>query len=150
MKATPTIHELADEAATVALGAALVHEIQARYGGNACVWLRGPLGAGKTTLVRGMLIELGHSGAVKSPTFTLLEPYSLNGQDAFHFDLYRIADPEELALVGFDEVIDGRGLKLVEWPEKAATWLPPADVDIELAVVVSETMMRRATVTYRE
>ena len=126
---------LIDEDATTAFGAALLRALQTRYAGNALVWLRGELGAGKTTLVRGILRALGHSGAVKSPTYTLLEPYRYNGQDAFHFDLYRVQDPEELSFVGFDEILDGPGIKLIEWPEKAQSWLPEPQVEVSLEVV---------------
>jgi tRNA threonylcarbamoyladenosine biosynthesis protein TsaE len=125
---------LADETATVNYGIQLCRRILADYEGNALVFLRGQLGAGKTTLVRGLLTTLGHTGAVKSPTYTLLEPYSYNGQDAFHFDLYRVADPQELSFVGFDEIIDGPGIKLIEWPEKAESWLPNPDINITLEV----------------
>ena len=123
---------------TVALGVEIGNELTARYDGNALVWLRGQLGAGKTTLVSGILRACGHSGVVKSPTYTLLEPYALNGQDAYHFDLYRVADPEELAFIGFDEIIDGPGLKLIEWPEHADSWLPEPDVTISLTVELAE------------
>ena len=126
---------LQGEEATVAYGAELMEQIQDRYQGDALIFLHGELGAGKTTLVRGVLRALGHSGPVKSPTYTLLEPYRLNGQDAFHFDLYRVQDPEELSFVGFDEIIDGPGMKLIEWPEKADHWLPKPQIEVWLEVV---------------
>ena len=137
-------HLLADEAATVLMGRELAAHIVDARGGDALVFLHGQLGAGKTTMVRGLLEALGHSGAVKSPTYTLLEPYTCNGQDAFHFDLYRVADPEELAFVGFDEIIDGPGIKLIEWPERADDWLPKAD--IEVTILVNEDFTRTADV----
>ena len=127
--------QIAHEGAMVAWGAVVVEHLVEHYAGRALVFLHGQLGAGKTTLVRGMLQRLGHSGAVKSPTYTLLEPYELETQAVFHFDLYRVNDPDELALVGFDEVIDGPGIKLIEWPEKAENWLPPADVEISIDVL---------------
>ena len=125
---------LIGEAATVAFGEHLGTAL-ASQGGDALIFLHGELGAGKTTLVRGLLRAMGHSAAVKSPTYTLLEPYNLPEQDVYHFDLYRINDPDELALVGFDEIIDGPGLKLVEWPERAAQWLPDPDVEVYLVVI---------------
>lgn len=125
---------LKDEAATVEFGLSLGQRLVQEYDGHALVFLRGQLGAGKTTLVRGVLRAIGHQGAVKSPTYTLLEPYSYNGQDVFHFDLYRIADAEELSFIGFDEIIDSVGIKLIEWPEKAESWLPKAHIDITLEV----------------
>ena len=124
--------DLPGETDTVALGRKLGERLVSDYGGSALVFLRGELGAGKTTLVRGLLSAIGHSGVVKSPTYTLLEPYSYGGQDAYHFDLYRINDPAELAFVGFDEIIDGPGLKLIEWPERATEWLPRAQVAVRL------------------
>lgn len=98
------------------------------------VYLRGDLGAGKTTLVRGMLRSLGYSGAVKSPTYTLLEPYEIDGREIYHFDLYRINDPEELLLIGIDELLTSPALKLIEWPEQGAGIIAPADVTVSLAV----------------
>ena len=91
---------------------------------SSVIFLFGDLGAGKTTFVRGALQGLGYLGNVKSPTYTLLEPYYLESMEIFHFDLYRISDPQELDFLGFDEIIDGSGLKFIEWAEKAMTWLP--------------------------
>ncbi len=123
---TRTLH-LADEAATLALGASLASTLPAR----ACVHLKGDLGAGKTTLVRGLLRAAGHAGAVRSPTYTLVEPYSLARGEVFHLDLYRLADPEELEFIGLRDVID-RGLLLVEWPERGIGVLPEPDVVVYL------------------
>ena len=91
---------------------------------SSVVFLFGDLGAGKTTFVRGALQGLGYVGNVKSPTYTLLEPYYLESMEIFHFDLYRINDPQELDFLGFDEIIDGSGVKFIEWADKAITWLP--------------------------
>jgi len=129
-----TLH-LADDAATQACGAWLYEELIKRWDGNAVVFLRGELGAGKTTLVRGLLNAAGHSGTVKSPTYTLLEPYNTGRLDVNHFDLYRVNDPQELEFVGIDEIVDGPGLKLFEWPERAGTWLPTPQAVVTLTVV---------------
>jgi tRNA threonylcarbamoyladenosine biosynthesis protein TsaE len=146
----PALHQhLADEAATVAFGRQLGEILSNRYSGRAVVFLRGQLGAGKTTLVRGLLQGLGHEGVVKSPTYTLLEPYNMLAGEVFHFDLYRVNDPQELEFVGFDEIIDGAGLKLFEWPEKAADWLPQPDVEVSLHVVAdTQPVSREVSVVF--
>ena len=97
-------------------------------------YLEGDLGAGKTTLVRGLLRALGHSGRVKSPTYTLAESYSLPAFELYHFDLYRMHDPREWLDAGFRDVNDGQAVSLIEWPEKAAGWLPSPDVVIRLRI----------------
>jgi tRNA threonylcarbamoyladenosine biosynthesis protein TsaE len=128
-----TVHcrcHLADEAATLAFGAQLAQELVP----GMTFYLEGDLGAGKTTLVRGLLRALGHSGRVKSPTYTLAEIYSLPAFELYHFDLYRMHDPREWLDAGFRDVSDGRAVSLIEWPEKAAGWLPPADVIVRLTV----------------
>lgn len=94
------------------------------------VTLAGALGAGKTTLVRGILRGMGYDGAAKSPTFSLVEPYEINGRPVFHFDLYRLQDPEELEYMGIRDYFDGPGLILVEWPEKGGGILPQEDVGL--------------------
>jgi tRNA threonylcarbamoyladenosine biosynthesis protein TsaE len=121
---------LPDEAATLAFGRALAETLE----GHELVYLRGELGAGKTTLVRGILRALGHQGSVKSPTYTLLEPYETTRVTVYHFDLYRIGDGEELDFVGIDEILDEDALKFIEWPERGADRLPPPDVDIHLSL----------------
>lgn len=126
MKPTLTL-DLADADATEALGGRLAAYLQA----NAVVHLHGDLGAGKTTLVRGLLHSLGHVGAVKSPTYTLIEPYKLGNRRILHCDLYRVADPEELDYLGLREAL-GEALLLIEWPERGTGWLPRADLDIRL------------------
>lgn len=95
------------------------------------VYLKGDLGAGKTTLVRGMLRGIGWSGPVKSPTYTIMEPYELNLINLYHFDLYRLADPEELDYLGLRELI-GHGVLVFEWPEKGYGGLPAPDLLIEI------------------
>lgn len=101
--------------------------------GGALIFLSGELGAGKTTLVRGFLRALGHVGAVKSPTYTLVEPYRIAGRDIFHFDLYRLTDPSELAAAGLREHFIPESVCLVEWPEKGIQGLPAPDLHVHLA-----------------
>ena len=121
---------LADAAATEALGAALWRAWDGRH---CVVALQGDLGAGKTTLVRGLLRAAGHTGAVRSPTYTLMEPYDIAGRRVLHLDLYRLADPGELDFLGVrDELGDGV-LVLVEWPERGAGVMPPYDLDVALS-----------------
>ncbi len=123
------VRELADETATLALGAELA------LASSALVCLRGVLGAGKTTLVRGALRSLGHSGAVPSPTYTLVERYEVGGRRVQHFDLYRLEDPAELEMLGIRDYFAEPALRLVEWPERARGALPRCDVEVELEVV---------------
>lgn len=125
---------LADPPATERLGAALAGVLAARPAGPLVVYLRGPLGAGKTLLVRGLLAELGHSGRVPSPTYTLMESYSPGGYPVLHMDLYRIGDPAEVDYLGLDDVLGTGTLMLVEWPEKGGGHLPRPDLEIELAI----------------
>jgi tRNA threonylcarbamoyladenosine biosynthesis protein TsaE len=126
-----TLHlRLPDEAATLALGAALA--ASAKKG--LVLYLSGDLGAGKTTLVRGLLRALGHHGRVKSPTYTLVEPYVVSGLDLYHFDFYRFKDKTEWVSSGFRDYFNPDTLCLVEWPEKAGGLLAPPDLTIALAM----------------
>ncbi|NOV28610.1 tRNA (adenosine(37)-N6)-threonylcarbamoyltransferase complex ATPase subunit type 1 TsaE [Methylomonas sp. ZR1] len=113
---------------TEALGAALWQVLPAKC----LLFLYGDLGAGKTTLVRGLLRAAGHSGAVKSPTYTLVEEYEVDGRRLFHFDLYRLKDPEELEWMGMDDYLNQNALCCIEWPQKGAGFLPNADVEVSL------------------
>jgi tRNA threonylcarbamoyladenosine biosynthesis protein TsaE len=101
---------------------------------DAFIALHGDLGAGKTTLVRHLLRALGVQGRIKSPTYAVVEPYELDRFDAWHFDFYRFDDPREWEDAGFRDVFAGRGLKIAEWPEKAAGLLPVPDLDIHIAL----------------
>src|SRR5438034_4237452 len=121
---------LPDKDATLALGAALSTALEP---GNT-IHLRGELGAGKTTLVRGVLRGLGWRGAVKSPTYALVELYELSRLHLHHFDFYRFHDPREWIDAGFRDSFNGRNVSLIEWPERAGGMLPPADVEIALAL----------------
>jgi tRNA threonylcarbamoyladenosine biosynthesis protein TsaE len=125
---------LPDEDATRALGGALARALRP----GLVIYLHGDLGAGKTALTRALLHAAGHQGAVKSPTYTLSEPYriSLGGQpvELIHYDLYRMASPEEFLDAGFREDFNGHNICIVEWPEKGEPVLPPPDVNVLLEV----------------
>lgn len=136
--------QIIDEEAMARLGKNLADSL---YEGS-IIYLEGDLGAGKTTLVRGVLRALGHQGVVKSPTFTIVEPYSVeqvkikvyNTDESrndsrnriYHFDLYRLIDPEELEYIGIRDYLDGKAIALIEWPEKGRGVLPAADLSISI------------------
>jgi tRNA threonylcarbamoyladenosine biosynthesis protein TsaE len=119
--------EVADAAAMTALGGRL-----ARVLDGAIVFLEGELGTGKTTLARGILHGLGHAGKVRSPTYTLVEPYPVAQGMVYHLDLYRLGDPEELEWLGLRDMLEGGALLLIEWPERAAGRLPAPDLVVRI------------------
>ena len=122
---------LADENATIALA----QRLAARLKPGMVIYLRGDLGAGKTTLVRGMLNALGYGGRVKSPTYTLVEPYHAAGLDLRHFDLYRLRDEDEWEAAGFRDEFDGQNIFFIEWPENAQGLIPHADMEIAFEIL---------------
>ena len=125
---------LESEAATINLGRLLAPALDAA----GVIFLSGGLGAGKTTLCRGLLRGLGYDGAVKSPTFTIVEPYELERGSVYHFDLYRLAHPDELDYLGAEDYFAAEALCLIEWPERGAGFLRMPDLELTLTVT-SET-----------
>ena len=122
--------QLPDEQATLDLGMRLADGVVA----GMLIALHGPLGAGKTTLARGLLRGLGFEGRVKRPTYALVEVYKLSRLDLYHFDFYRFRDPEELIESGLQDAFNETNVCVVEWPERAGGQLPPADIDVQLIV----------------
>lgn len=123
-----TVIDLPDEAATLALGAALAPALAP----GLVIHLEGDLGAGKTTLVRGLLRARGDTGPVKSPTYTLVELHPVSGLDLYHFDFYRFVQPEEFLEAGLEEYFAGQGVCIVEWPDKAEPYGPVPDLRVRL------------------
>ena len=121
--------ELTGSDETEMLGAALWKALPH----NCILFLYGDLGAGKTTLVRGMLRAAGYMGAVKSPTYSLVEEYQLPDRQVFHFDFYRLQDPEELEWMGMNDYLQQQALCCIEWPQMGEGYLPPADVEVRLS-----------------
>ncbi len=126
---------LADTAATAELGARLARAVLAVQPDTCVVFLEGELGAGKTTFARAFIQTLGHAGRVPSPTYTLVESYVVSGYRVYHLDLYRLRDPAELADLGLADLLEGRFLALVEWPEQGSGHLPPPDLVVRLGIL---------------
>jgi tRNA threonylcarbamoyladenosine biosynthesis protein TsaE len=132
-----------DEAATAAFATQLAAALT-RANLNACIALHGDLGAGKTTFVRHLLHALGVTGRIKSPTYAVVEPYTVAEGEVWHFDFYRFSDPREWEDAGFRDIFASVGLKLCEWPQNAAGVMPLPD--LELNIQVDDTEQRQVTV----
>jgi tRNA threonylcarbamoyladenosine biosynthesis protein TsaE len=135
---TEHLIELAEEADTLALGASLAAGAKA----GRVLYLSGDLGSGKTTLARGLIGALGHAGRVKSPSYALIEVYELSSLNLYHFDFYRFKDKTEWVTSGFREYFGPDAVCIVEWPERAAGLLAPADLEIELQLPATGRLAR--------
>jgi len=120
--------KLQDEQDTQNLGELIARHLSAPF----TCYLQGELGAGKTRLVRAIIQSIGYSGNVKSPTYTLVEPYQFESHTIYHFDLYRLSDPEELDYLGIRDYFDQKSITFIEWPDKGEGWLAEDDITILL------------------
>lgn len=144
-QSSPFSHYMAGNDSTLLAGQTLANV--ASEGG--IIFLQGTLGAGKTTFSRGLIQGLGHQGAVKSPTYTLVEPYEQLSPKVFHFDLYRLGSPEELEYMGIRDFLQDGALALIEWPSKGEGFLPEADVVIDIAVQAPGRVLNATAQTAR-
>jgi len=120
--------EVSDESAMLTLGRSWAQKL-----GHGCVvFLSGELGAGKTTLVRGVLSGFGYDGIVSSPTYTLVEPYFLQNRHIYHFDFYRVKSPEELEMIGVRDMLTPKSVCLIEWPDRGNGFLPEPDYEFDI------------------
>ncbi|MBI0067547.1 MULTISPECIES: tRNA (adenosine(37)-N6)-threonylcarbamoyltransferase complex ATPase subunit type 1 TsaE [unclassified Snodgrassella] len=134
---------LADENNTLQLSKCFAQHISSPL----IIWLEGDLGAGKTTFTRGLLNALGYNGAVKSPTYNIVETYFFNGFNLNHFDLYRFQSPEEWLDAGLDELITADSINLIEWPQLGGDLAPPADIILNITVSSSGRTVQINAVT---
>ena len=132
---------LVDETATIPMGSQLANIVKNELKQGLVVYLNGDLGAGKTTLTRGFVQGMGHKGHVKSPTYTLVEPYDLDDWQVYHFDLYRLSDPEELEYMGIRDYFNENCCCFIEWPEKGQGMLADADLIINMAYSDEQRMV---------
>ncbi len=133
-----------DEAATAAFATQLAAALT-RVQLDACISLHGDLGAGKTTWVRHLLRALGVEGRIKSPTYAVVEPYTVQAGDVWHFDFYRFSDPREWEDAGFRDIFASPGLKLCEWPDNAAGVMPTPDLDLNIQVAEHDQRLVQLT-----
>ncbi len=133
-------NEIATEQMATRLANALQQHVFQKH--PVCIYLEGDLGAGKTTFSRYLLQALGHVGSVKSPTYTLVEPYNIAGRQVFHFDLYRLGDPQELEFMGIRDYFNADNLCLVEWPGNGSGFLPAADLHLQLSLHAQDHAQR--------
>ncbi len=144
-----TTVDLVDEAATLAFGAEIASILVGNPDKSGVIFLHGDLGAGKTTLVRGILRGLGFEGRVKSPTYTLVELYAISRLNLYHFDFYRLTDPDEWHEAGFRDLMNQGAVCLIEWPEKAlGAGVPLPTADLEIYLSTTPDNRRRLTMNF--